>query len=74
MYQLLLLQIIFTKIFDQKEVPVQNNGCDLNKLETRTPFLAPLSYFPNGNHIHLSPYLTDFEVGDSILKIVKNGR
>ena len=62
------------KTYGPKGITWQNNGCDLNKLETRTPFLGPLSYFPNGNHIHLSPYLTDFEVGDSILKIVKNGR
>lgn len=62
------------KTYGPKGITWQNNGRDLNNLETRTPFLGPLSYFPNGNHIHLSPYLTDFEVGDSILKIVKNGR
>ena len=62
------------QMFGPKGIDWKSKGANLNELETRTPFLGPLSYFPKGNHIHLSPYLTDFEVGDSILKIVRNGR
>lgn len=38
------------------------------------PFLGPLKYFPNSEHIHLDPYLNDTEVGNEILKIVTHGR
>jgi hypothetical protein len=38
------------------------------------PFLGPLKYFPNSEHTHLDPYLTDREVGNEILKIVTHGR
>ena len=38
------------------------------------PFLGPLKYFPNSEHIHLDPYLNDSEVGNEILKIVTHGR
>ena len=31
-------------------------------------------YFPNQDHVHLSPFLSDAGVGAEILKIVTNGR
>jgi len=40
----------------------------------KEPFLGPLKYFPNSDHIHLDPYLNDSEVGNEILKIVAHGR
>ena len=51
------------------------NGTKTDKTKKYTePFLGPLKYFPNGDHIHLDPYLSDREVGDEILKIVTHGR
>lgn len=51
------------------------NGVRTDKSKKYTPpFLGPCKYFPNGNHIHLDPYLSDLEVGNEILKIVTNGR
>jgi len=51
------------------------NGTKTDKTKNYTePFLGPLKYFPNGNHIHLDPYLSDREVGEEVLKIVTDGR
>ena len=34
------------QMFGPKGIRWQQNGGDINNLETRTPFLGPLSYFP----------------------------
>lgn len=62
------------QMFGPKGIHWQQNGGDLDKIETRTPFLGPDKYFPNMGHVHLSPYLTDYEVGNKILEIVTNGK
>ena len=62
------------QMFGPKGILWKQSGGNLNKLENRVPFLGPCKYFPNGNHTHLSPYLSDREVGNEILKIVTNGR
>mgnify|MGYP003966754367 FL=1 len=61
------------QMFGPKGIHWQQRGGDLNNLETRKPFLGPNSYFPNGNHVQLSPFLTDDEVGNQIEKIIFNG-
>ena len=58
------------QMFGPKGISWQQEGGDLNKLEERTPQLGPLCYYPSENHVHLSPYLTDEEVGSEILEIV----
>ena len=51
------------------------NGTKTDKTKQYTePFLGPLKYFPNGNHVHLDPYLSDRGVGEEVLKIVTHGR
>lgn len=62
------------QMFGPKGICWQQHGGDLDNLEKRTPFLGPNMYFPNKNHIHLNPYLTDYEVGEKILEIITNGR
>ena len=42
--------------------------------QTTNKFIGPCKYFPNQNHVHLNPLLTDKEIGSEILKIVTNGR
>lgn len=32
--------------------------------------MGPATYYPNGGHVHLSPYLTDDEVADQIIEII----
>jgi len=61
------------QLFGPKGIHWQQSGGDLSNLETRKPFLGPNSYFPTGNHVHLSPFLTDGEVGNQIEKIIFNG-
>jgi hypothetical protein len=61
-------------MFGPRGITWQQNGGDINNLETREPFLGPLKYFPTGQHTHLSPYLSDQDVGSKILELVKNGR
>lgn len=61
------------QMFGPKGIRWQQAGGDLNKLEERKPFLGPNTYFPNQGHVELSPFLTDYEVGDEILRIVLNG-
>lgn len=61
------------QMFGSKGIHWQQRGGDLNNLETRTAFLGPCKYFPNQGHIELSPYLSDKQVGNQILKIIKNG-
>ena len=60
-------------MFGPKGIHWQQRGGDLNNLETRKPYLGPNSYFPNGTHVHLSPFLTDHEVGNQIEEIILNG-
>ena len=62
------------QMFGPKGILWQQQGGDLNNLEKRTPFLGPNMYFAGHGHVHLSPYLTDYEVGQHILEIVTNGR
>lgn len=62
------------QMFGPKGIRWQQEGGDLNNLESRKPFLGPLCYFPNGEHIHLDPYLNDREVGEKVLEIVTHGR
>jgi hypothetical protein len=62
------------QMFGPRGITWQQNGGDINNLETREPFLGPLKYFPTGQHTHLSPYLSDQDVGSKILELVKNGR
>tara|TARA_B100002019_G_scaffold253457_1_gene235006 strand:- start:2628 stop:3554 length:927 start_codon:yes stop_codon:yes gene_type:complete len=62
------------QMFGPKGVVWQQNGGDLSNLESRIPFLGPNMYFPNQDHVHLSPFLSDADVGAEILKIVTNGR
>lgn len=61
------------QMFGPKGIRWQQAGGDVNELETRKPFLGPNSYFPNGSHVHLSPFLTDYEVGEQIEEIISNG-
>ena len=61
------------QLFGPKGIRWKQSGGDESNLETRTPFLGPCEYFPNGNHVHLNPFLTDKEVGENILEIVSNG-
>lgn len=61
------------QMFGPKGIRWQQNGGDVNNLETRIPFLGPKQYFPKGNHTELSPFLTDYEVGEEILRIISNG-
>jgi hypothetical protein len=62
------------QLFGPKGINWLKQGRDFSNLEKRTPFLGPHVYFPNNGHVHLSPYLTDYEVGEEILEIVTNGR
>lgn len=62
------------QMFGPKGIHWQQRGANTNELETRIPFLGPNRYFPDGGHIHLSPYLTDEEVGQTILKEMTHGR
>lgn len=61
------------QMFGPKGILWQQRGGDENNLETRVPFLGPCRYFPTDDHIHLSPFLNDYEVGEEILKIALNG-
>ena len=61
------------QMFGPKGILWQQQGGDENNLETRVPFLGPCRYFPTDDHIHLSPFLNDYEVGEEILKIALNG-
>ena len=36
----------------------------------QNPQMGPQIYFPEANHVHLNPFLTDEQVGDEILKII----
>ena len=58
------------QMFGPKGITWQQAGGKLDKLEERTPQLGPLCYYPDENHVHLSPYLTDEEVGSKVLEIV----
>ncbi len=40
--------------------------------QEETLAMGPATYYPNGGHTHLSPYLTDDEVADQIIQIVTN--
>lgn len=62
------------QMFGPKGILWQQSGGNVHKLETRIPYLGPCKYFPNGNHVHLNPFLTDIEVGEQILEIALNGR
>lgn len=62
------------QMFGPKGICWQQTGGDLNNLEKRKPFLGPDLYFPNQGHIHLSPYLSDQDVGNQILEIVTHGK
>ena len=62
------------QMFGPKGVVWQQNRKENTALETRQPFLGPLSYFPDGPHTHLDPFLTDLQVGDQILEMICNGR
>lgn len=62
------------QMFGPKGVMWQQNKKEKTALETRQPFLGPLSYFPTGSHTHLDPFLNDLQVGDQILEIICNGR
>lgn len=62
------------QMFGPKGINWLKRGRDFSNLEKRTPFLGPNLYFPNKGHVHLNPYLTDYEVGEEILEIVTNGR
>lgn len=62
------------QMFGPKGINWLKQGRDFSNLEKRTPFLGPNVYFPNKGHVHLNPYLTDYEVGEEILEIVTNGR
>lgn len=62
------------QMFGPKGILWQQNGGGVNNLETRIPYLGPCKYFPNDNHVHLSPFLTDSEVGEQILETALNGR
>ena len=47
------------QMFGPKGIRWQQNGGDINNLETRTPFLGPLSYFPKGPHdSSIIPHIT----------------
>ena len=61
------------QMFGPKGIRWQQSGGDLNNLETRVPFLGPCRYFPDAGHVHLNPFLTDKEVGETILETVLNG-
>ena len=61
------------QMFGPKGIHWQQGGGDENKLESRTAFLGPCSYFPNMGHVHMNPFLNDHETGQEILKIVTNG-
>jgi hypothetical protein len=61
------------QMFGPKGIGWQQSGGDLNNLEDRKPYLGPNSYFPDQGHIELSPFLTDNQVGEEILRIVLNG-
>jgi len=61
------------QMFGPKGIRWQQQGGDLNNLETRKAFLGPNSYFPEQGHTELSPFLTDNQVGEEILRIVLNG-
>ena len=62
------------QMFGPKGILWQQSGGDINNLETRIPYLGPCKYFPNDNHVHLNPFLTDSEVGEQILETALNGR
>jgi len=62
------------QMFGPKGIRWQQDGGDLNNLETRTPYLGPRKYFPTDNHVHLNPFLSDSEVGEQILEIALDGR
>lgn len=62
------------QMFGPKGIHWQQTGGNTNELETRIPFLGPNRYFPDECHIHLSPYLTDEEVGQTILEEITHGR
>ena len=61
------------QMFGPKGIHWQQEGGDLDNLEKRKAFLGPNSYFPNQGHVELSPFWSDEQVGDEILKLVLNG-
>jgi hypothetical protein len=61
------------QMFGPKGIHWKQQGGDLDNLETRKAFLGPNSYFPNQGHVELSPFLSDDQIGDEILKLVLYG-
>lgn len=61
------------QMFGPKGIHWQQHRKNPDVTENRAPFLGPCCYFPLQGHHHLSPYLTDSELGEEILNIITNG-
>ena len=61
------------QMFGPKGITRQQNGGDLENLETRKPQLGPSCYYPYEGHVELDPYLGDIQVGEEILRLAING-